>query len=148
MRNRIIQQDVARIVEHDLPWQTFSGKTILIAGANGFLPAYLVETLLYLNELRTPAGCRVIALVRNASKAEVRFRHLLGRPDFSILVQDVCSPIVMNDKVDFIIHAASQASPKYYGKGPRWNTRGQHPGHSQSAFSGKELRRPGVFVFQ
>lgn len=117
-RNPVIQEDVARITAHDLPWNRFSGKTVLVSGANGFLPAYMVETLLYLNESGQAKDCKVIGLVRNAAKAEARFAHFLGRPDFSLRVQDVCSPVKVDQKVDLIIHAASQASPKYYGKDP------------------------------
>lgn len=129
-RNPIIEEDVARIAASDLPWRQFSGKSILIAGANGLLPAYTVETLTYLNEVDASMRCRVIGLARNREKAESRFAHLLGRPDFSLLIQDVCSPVAIEDKVDFIVHAASQASPKYYGKDPvgtlSANTLGTH----------------------
>jgi len=45
-RNSIIEEDVARSIAHDLPWRVFANKTVLVAGANGFLPAYMVETLL------------------------------------------------------------------------------------------------------
>lgn len=129
-RNSIIQEDIEHIIAHDLPWSRFAGKTILVSGANGFLPAYMVETLTYLNEIEPAAGCKVIGLVRNRAKAEARFAHLLSRPDFSLLVQDVCSPIEVEQKIDMIIHAASQASPKYYGKDPvgtlSANTLGTH----------------------
>jgi nucleoside-diphosphate-sugar epimerase len=128
-RNPIIEEDLARICAHDLPWRAFSGKTILISGANGFLPAYMVETLLYLNEIHS-LDCQVIGLARNREKAEMRFAHVLGRPDFSLLIQDVCSPVTVNGNPDFIVHAASQASPKYYGKDPAGtllpNTIGTH----------------------
>lgn len=117
-RNSIIDQDVRDIVSHDLPWHQFSGKTVLVSGANGFLPAYMVETLTYLNERDSSHQCKVIALVRNRTKAETRFSHLLDRSDFSLLVQDVASPVNIQDKIHFIVHAASQASPKYYGKDP------------------------------
>jgi nucleoside-diphosphate-sugar epimerase len=116
-RNSVVQEDLARIVAQDLPWGDFSRTTVLIAGANGFLPAYMVDTLLYLNEVED-VNCRVIGLVRNRRRAETRFAHVLGRPDFSLLIQDVCSPLVLEGSVDFIIHAASEASPKYYCKDP------------------------------
>jgi len=116
-RNCIIEQDLADIVAQDLPWHEFAGRTVLVSGANGFLPAYMVETLLYLNE-KHGVNCRVIGLVRNREKAERRFVHLLSRPDFSLLVQDVCSPIALKENVDFVVHAASEASPKYYCKDP------------------------------
>ncbi len=118
IRNPIIEEDLARICAHDLPWRAFSGKTILISGANGFLPAYMVETLLYLNEIDSSMNCRVVGLARNGEKAERRFAHLLGRPGFSLVIQDVCSPVAIDGDIDFIVHAASQASPKYYGKDP------------------------------
>ena len=51
MRNIIVEEDLNNIVEAQLPWPLLEGKTILISGANGFLPAYMVETLLHLNEL-------------------------------------------------------------------------------------------------
>jgi nucleoside-diphosphate-sugar epimerase len=117
-RNSIVEEDMARIVAHDLPWRVFANKTVLVSGANGFLPAYLVETLLYLNEVDRSMNCRLIGLVRNREKACVRFAHFLDRPDFAMVIQDVTAPAAIPVPVDFIIHAASQASPKYYGIDP------------------------------
>ena len=117
-RNPIIQEDVARIAAHDLPWRTFANKTVLVSGANGFLPACLVETLAWLNESDPSMHCRLIGLVRNRQKAERRFAHLLDRPGFSLAIQDVAAPLTISEPVDFIVHAASQASPKYFGADP------------------------------
>jgi nucleoside-diphosphate-sugar epimerase len=57
---------------------------------------------------------RVIALVRNYDKAKERFKAYLNVPEFKIIVQDVSEEIDIDDDIDYIIHAASQASPKYY----------------------------------
>ena len=35
-----------------------------------------------------------------------------------LLVQDVCEPVALDEPIHFIVHAASQASPKYYGTDP------------------------------
>jgi UDP-glucuronate decarboxylase len=115
--NPIVLEDLVDITSRGLAFEAFYGKTVLISGANGFLPAYMVETLLYLNA-QAPAPIRVIALVRNQQKAEERFSHYLGRTDLELLVQDVCDPIHIPGPVDYVIHAASQASPKYYGTDP------------------------------
>lgn len=93
------------------------GKTVLITGANGLVPSYLLETLLYLNETAR-AGIRTIALVRNRDRAMRRLAYLADRPDLTFVVQDVRDPYTGPRGVDFVIHAAGQASPKYYGKDP------------------------------
>ncbi len=113
--NEIIREDVAHIIAHFHEWDKFRNKTVLISGANGFLPAYLVETFMTLD---VSFNTTVIALVRNQQKAENRFRHLLNSTRLEIVVQDVTAPIEIAEKIDFIIHAASQASPKYYKTDP------------------------------
>jgi UDP-glucuronate decarboxylase len=119
MPGRILQEDIEFILSSKLDWEAFSGCTVLISGANGFLPAYMVETLLYLNR-KYSINIKVLALVRNAGKAEAKFAHHKNRSDLEFLVQDVCEPVRLPSevKLDYIIHAASQASPKYYGKDP------------------------------
>lgn len=117
MINRIIQEDLEYITNYELDWNRFRNKNILITGANGLLPSYMVRTLLYLNDKRG-IECNVIAWVRNKEKAFTRFKDYLGRKDFKIIVQDVCVEINIEDKIDFIIHAASQASPIYYKVDP------------------------------
>lgn len=118
IHNRIIFEDIESIVTTThLDWEVFAGKRVLITGASGFLPAYLVETLLYLNKTRS-LDIQVTALVRNRESFERRFAHHLDNSNLIVLVQDVSKPINLDFPHHFIIHAASQASPKYYGIDP------------------------------
>src|SRR3990167_8853839 len=77
------------------------GKIVLITGVNGFIASYLARFLLSIK-------VRVIGLGRQSSN--------IKDPNFQIIIQDVCDPI--SKKADYIIHAASKASPIYYGTQP------------------------------
>lgn len=118
MRNPVIQEDLGSIVSARLDWQRFSGCTVLVSGASGFLPAYMVETLLYLNEVSMAGTIRIVCLVRDMAKAQERFASYRDRPDLVLIPQDVTASLQVNEPVDYIIHAASQASPKFYGSDP------------------------------
>jgi nucleoside-diphosphate-sugar epimerase len=91
---------------------------VLITGAAGFLPAYIVETLLYLNRSHLSRPARVIALVRNVDRVRERFLPYLDDPNLQILVQNVSDPLTFREPFDFVIHAASQASPVFYRTDP------------------------------
>ena len=117
MRSPSLEQDMKMITDENLPWANFSNKTILISGANGCLPAYMIETFLYLNDIHG-LNSKIIGLVRSKERAFNRFKHYANRSDLQLIEQDVSQPFTMNEKVHFIIHAASQASPKYYGSDP------------------------------
>lgn len=117
MTNKIIQEDLEYITNYPLEWDKIRNKTVLITGANGLLPSYMVHTILFLNYKKS-LNCNVIAWVRNKEKAFSIFKDYVGRNDFKVIVQDVCAEIELEDKIDFIIHAASQASPIYYKVDP------------------------------
>lgn len=117
MRNKIIEDDLKFIAGSDLPWDQFRGKTVLVTGANGVIPAYMVETLLYLNEIKN-LKIKIHALVRNPGKATARFSAYRGREDLTFTVQDLGFPLTSLPDADIVIHAASQASPKFYGTDP------------------------------
>ncbi|MDR0415148.1 MAG: NAD-dependent epimerase/dehydratase family protein [Prevotellaceae bacterium] len=116
--NKVIQEDLKHIAASEVGWQQFENKTVLITGANGFLPAYMVETLLHVARTGVVQNLKVLALVRNREKAEKRFAHLLHDARLELIVQDVCQPVQVSQPVHFIVHAASQASPRYYGVDP------------------------------
>jgi len=112
MENNIVDNDIQEILKEDLPWKNLEGTTVLVTGANGFIPNYIVRTLLALKNVK------VLAIVRNIQNAEKRFSDLIGNSNFELIVQDVNVPFNIDVKIDYIIHAASQASPKFYGIDP------------------------------
>ena len=63
-QNTIVEQDLEFITNHKLPWDLLEEKTVLITGANGFLPSYMVETLLFLNEHKFSKPTKVTTSVR------------------------------------------------------------------------------------
>lgn len=116
MINSIIEQDMEFITKSDIPWCEFDGKSVLVTGANGFLPAYMVKALMHLN--KNGLNIRVIGLVRNEKHANQVFQEFMDDKNFTLLVQDVCVPINISGKLDYIVHAASPASPKHFGADP------------------------------
>ena len=117
-RHPVIQADLDRILAAGLPWERFAGKTVLVAGAAGFIAAYVVETLLRRNETGGLAPVRVVALVRREAAARERFKAHLGRPDLVFLHQDVCAPVALDGPADFIVHAAGPGTPRAFGRDP------------------------------
>lgn len=109
--NKIIVEDVDEILFGTLPFEKIYGKTVLISGANGYVPSYFVHTFLALNESKN-ACMKVLALCRNESRAKERFSEYTGRDDFKLIIQDVCDPIDINETVHIFIHAASPAGIK------------------------------------
>lgn len=117
MKNQIILKDIKEILKSDIiDWERFKNTNVLITGANGMLPSYVVFTLLALN--KKGINVNVYALVRNADKAKAIFKDSLQDEHLHLLVQDVADSLHENASFDYIIHAASQASPKYYGVDP------------------------------
>lgn len=117
MKNPILIKDFEKILNQNIPWHMLKRKTILITGANGFLPSYIVEFLLFLNDQKK-MGMKIIGIVRNKDKADKRFHPYKKRPDLKIIIQDVATPFKLSETFDFIIHAASQASPRFYETDP------------------------------
>jgi nucleoside-diphosphate-sugar epimerase len=78
----------------------------------------MIETLLYLEDIQMIKNVRILALARNEQKAKERFKQHLNRKSLHFIIQDVNIPIHVEEPIHFIIHAASQASPKYYGSDP------------------------------
>lgn len=116
--NPVIQADLHYITDSDLiDWHVFANKRVLVTGASGLLPAYMVETLLYLNR-RFGLNVTVTALVRSYDNFARRFASYLDDNHLQVLVQDVTEPVVLSQPHHFIIHAASNASPKYFGQDP------------------------------
>lgn len=116
--NDIITHDIKEIVSSSLiKWSHFKNKTVLITGASGMLPSYMAYTLLWLSN-NEHYNIKIIAQVRNKTKGEIIFKDFLNNKNFKLLVQDVIIPYTINEHIDYIIHAASQASPKYYAKDP------------------------------
>jgi nucleoside-diphosphate-sugar epimerase len=116
--NDIIKEDLKIICSSNLDWEKFKNSVVLISGAYGMLPSYMVFTLLYLNKMYPGLNIKVIALGRNYDKAKKRFCDFLDNPLLTIVSGDVSNKIEIKGDVNYIIHAASPASSQFYGIDP------------------------------
>lgn len=108
------QNDILRIFDEKLPWGLLSGCNILITGSTGLIGGCLVETLMR-NPMR---DYQVYASGRNEERAYRLFSDFWNDHAFHFIRYDVTEPLAGDLTFDYIIHAASHASPNFFAKAP------------------------------
>ncbi len=110
--------DIQRIVTLDLPWEKLKNKTLLISGASGLLGKFLIDVLMAKNKTDN-LNCKVVAVCRNEEKARVRLADAFATGAISIFAHDVTQPFdTFSQKVDYILHLASNTHPIAYSTDP------------------------------
>ncbi len=112
--SKIIKEDIRKIADQikDMA-PKFSGKTILVAGGAGFLGRYLVGTLVYLNNHVLEEPCKIIVLDNFITGIKDSF---ISSENLRLVQQDISKPFILPENIDYILHAASIASPIFYNK--------------------------------
>lgn len=107
--NSVVQKDIDSMIASCRYIEQLQDVSVLITGATGLIARYLTTFLLELNRQRN-TKIRVFALVRNLEKAEMCFAPYLEEKNLVFVHQDVCESINFPDKVEYIFHAAGDAS--------------------------------------
>lgn len=102
------REDIRRVATAPLPWELLAGKTLLISGGTGFLGSFLCDVFRYRNA-QYGDGIRVISLSRNPREDDgtVSYRRA-----------DVTAPVPLADRIDYILHLASNTHPAQYAADP------------------------------
>lgn len=113
----VFQEDTRNIVLKPLPWEKYRGQNILVTGASGMIPMYIVGALLAAND-EHGLGLHVTGMVRNVSKAKKRLAGALSRDDFSLVEGDVITLGDFDRNFTTIFHGASPARPSLHKSSP------------------------------
>ena len=85
--------------------------SILISGAAGFIGSHLCDFFL-------KKQFKVIAIDNFMTGSMKNINHNFKNKNFSFIEHDVCDEIEIKEKIDYILHFASPASPRDYLKYP------------------------------
>ncbi|MDR0708166.1 MAG: NAD-dependent epimerase/dehydratase family protein [Treponema sp.] len=121
---KVVIEDVHSIIHNyglDDKWEAFRGKTVLVTGGTSGFLAYFAYVLLELNRERG-LNCAVICVARNLEKARAMYAGYAGDSHLKIYIHDILEPIDAEDlravagveAVDYIVHGAGIAGPKFY----------------------------------
>lgn len=108
------KQDIVDVATLDLPWNKLSNCNILVTGATGLIGGCLVEALMS----RKDKDYHIYASGRNEERARVRFDEYADDSAFHFFKYDVMQPLEGDVRFDYIIHAASNASPNTFATKP------------------------------
>lgn len=100
-------------------FEQLAGKRLMIAGGAGFLGYYLVQGALHWNANNPSARPIVVTVLDNFVRGTPAWLNALQNPNIRLLKHDITEPLPATlGNQDFVIHAASIASPIYYRKCP------------------------------
>lgn len=106
--------DIMSVATLNLPWEKLDDCNILITGATGLIGSCLVEVLMS----RPGKNYNVYASGRNEERARARFKEFAEDSKFHYFKYDVMKPLEGDINFQYIIHAASNASPNFFATKP------------------------------
>lgn len=117
---QVVQADLDYICRKlDLELPMLAGKRIAITGGGGFLGYYLVQALLHWNSVGGKAPVSVSVFDNFARGTPAWLVDLQDDPNLDLVRHDVTDPLPENfGPFEYLIHAASIASPIYYRQHP------------------------------
>lgn len=116
----VIQADLDHICQGlSEEFRDLAGKRLLIVGGGGFLGYYLVQSVLHWNNAHAQTPCEVTVWDNYIRGVPEWLTALESDPHLTLQKHDITHPLPegMGD-FDYIIHAASIASPTYYRRYP------------------------------
>jgi dTDP-glucose 4,6-dehydratase/UDP-glucuronate decarboxylase len=93
-------------------------KTLLVLGGCGFIGSYFLNTIYFLNENFFANPCSLVCVDNLITGKKSNLAHLMEKKYFRFIRHDISVPLRYRGKIDFIVHAASIASPVTYRKYP------------------------------
>ena len=110
------------LLSHQLEaeFDALSGRSVLIAGGAGFLGYYLVQGALHWNRTHAAQPPILVTVLDNFIRGAPGWLMALEQaPNLRLLKHDITQPLPAEvGDVEYLIHAASIASPSYYRKFP------------------------------
>lgn len=117
LNSELYWNDLKKLNERPLPWEELESKNILITGGTGLIGSCLADVLIYRNE-QIGAHIGIWVLCRNEARAREVFGTYLEKTYFHLIVQDISEPLLADEKIDYIIHAASKGDPNSFVTDP------------------------------
>ena len=112
------QEDLQNVIGQSIDWDRFRNKSVMISGSTGMIGRFLIDVLMHLNASRE-LNCSIYALGRDAAKAEKRFDRYWNDPLFHFCECNIAKEILCPaEKIDFVLHFASNTHPKAYATDP------------------------------
>jgi len=114
MKNFFLESDIVEIVDgiQDIA-QQFSGKTFLLTGGCGFLGRYFSKVFNRLNDDVLDKPCKMI-VIDNLITADMKMELPAASSTYRFIQYNIIKPLSVDEKVDFVVHAAGIAIPYYY----------------------------------
>ena len=109
-------EDLRCAIAHSVNIQSLFNSSILITGASGLIGSFIVDMLLLCNK-ENGSNISIYALGRNQQHLENRYSF--AKTEKLVFIEhDVCNAPKFDFKVDYIIHAASNAYPSAFNNYP------------------------------
>ena len=111
-------EDLRNVIALDIEWDLFRNKKVMISGATGMIGTFIVDLLMLLNREKG-LNCGIIALGRNTERARSRFIDYWSSDGFTFCECDITKEVTCQlDKVDYVLHLASNTHPRAYSTDP------------------------------
>lgn len=109
---KLPQDDLDHILLHTRPlWERVRGCRLFITGGTGFFGSWLLESFLHANHALALSASATV-LTRDPQSFSRKCPHLVDDPSLCFIRGDVRALEAVEDRYDFVIHAAGEASAR------------------------------------